>query len=86
MAVTFSGYELTPEEVELILEDQRCALESAHMGSHTCEDLQTCSCKHFDLPLNEIISRQILMGKLTKSQEPHEDPRPVFGRRRRSGR
>ena len=88
MAVTFSGYELTPEERALILEDQECALESAHWqsGGHVCADIAKCPVRHFDLPHDEVISRQILIGKLTKGDEQREEPRAVFGRRRRSGR
>ena len=88
MAITFTGHELTPEEREIILDDQRCALESAHWqsGGHVCEDISKCPPRHFDLPHDEVISRQILIGKLTNGDEQREEPRAVFRRRRRSGR
>jgi len=88
MAITFTGHELTPAERELILDDQRCALESAHWqsGGHVCTDIAKCPMRHFDLPHDEVISRQILIGKLTMGDEQREEPRAVFGRPRRTGR
>jgi hypothetical protein len=58
--------ELTDEELEMIADDQRCALESIHIVFRNCKKYENCPVSHFDSDMKPdyIALRQELLRRL----------------------
>jgi hypothetical protein len=56
-------FEFSEEEIEIILSDQLCALESVHRGD--CEDVSICPPDHFEGGWeDEMALRRTIIAKL----------------------